>query len=261
MSLNPKLKDWRGKTVWLVGASTGIGAALAHALHAAGAQVAVSARGADKLQAFADAHPGSMALAADVLDPASLHSALRTLVARFGKVDLALYCAGSYAPLRADAFDLASATAQMQTNYQGALNWLDGVLPQLLAQAAQGQGGHLSLVSSVAGYRGLPKALGYGPAKAALIHLAETLFLDLAPKGLGVSIINPGFVATPMTAQNDFEMPALQTPEQAAAAILEGYADGDFEIHFPKRFTCFVKFLRHLPARPYFWLVRRGTKL
>ncbi|MBB5203015.1 NAD(P)-dependent dehydrogenase (short-subunit alcohol dehydrogenase family) [Inhella inkyongensis] len=261
MSLNPKFKDWHGKTVWLVGASTGIGAALAHALHARGATVAVSARGADKLEAFAQTHPGALALPADVLDRDSLASALRTLVARTGRVDLALFCAGAYTPLRADQFDLASATQQLQTNYQGALNWLDVLLPQLLGQAERGQGGHISLVSSVAGYRGLPKALGYGPAKAALIHLAETLYLDLAPKGLGVSIVNPGFVATPMTAQNDFPMPALQTPEQAAEAILEGWADGDFEIHFPKRFTRFVKFLRHLPARPYFWLVRKGTRL
>jgi len=261
MSLNPKFKSWQGQVVWLIGASTGIGAALAQALHAAGATVAVSARGADKLQAFADAHPGSLALPADVLDPAALKSALRTLVAATGRLDLAVYCAGTYTPLRADQFDLASASAQWQTNYQGALNSLDALLPQLLAQAEAGQGGHLSLVSSVAGYRGLPKALGYGPAKAALIHLAETLYLDLAPKGLGVSVVNPGFVATPMTAQNDFKMPALQTPEQAATAILEGWQDGDFEIHFPKRFTRFVKFLRHLPARPYFWLVRKGTQL
>ncbi|MFY8016476.1 MAG: SDR family NAD(P)-dependent oxidoreductase [Inhella sp.] len=257
MSLNPKLKDWRGKTVWLVGASTGIGAALAHALHAAGAQVAVSARGADKLAAFEAAHAGSLALPADVLDAPSLKEALRRLVIRFGRVDLVVYAAGTYTPMRADQFDLSSASHQMQTNYQGALNLLDAVLPQLLQQGS----GHLSLISSVAGLRGLPKALGYGPAKAALINLAETLYLDLQPKGLAVSLINPGFVATPMTAQNDFDMPALQTPEQAAAAILEGYADGAFEIHFPKRFTRLVKLLKYVPDRAYFWLARKGTGL
>jgi len=256
MSLNPPLRDWQGKTVWLIGASTGIGAALATALHGRGAQVVVSARGAERLTAFEQAHAGSLALPVDVLDAAQLKEALRRLVIRFGRVDLVVYCAGTYTPLRADQFDLASASAQMQTNYQGALNLLDGLLPQLLAQGA----GHLSLVSSVAGYRGLPKALGYGPAKAALIHLAETLFLDLRPKGIGVSVINPGFVATPMTAQNDFKMPALQTPEQAADAILDGYAAGDFEIHFPKRFTRIVKLLGLLPDRLYFWAVRKGTR-
>jgi NAD(P)-dependent dehydrogenase (short-subunit alcohol dehydrogenase family) len=259
MSLNPPLRDWRGKTVWLIGASTGIGAALAHDLHRLGATVAVSARSPAPLQQFADSHPGAIVLPVDVLQAPALHEALRTLVAQAGGVDLVFYCAGAYTPMRADQFNLASATAQLQTNYQGALNCLDAVLPQLLAQASSGRGGHLSLVSSVAGYRGLPKALAYGPAKAALIHLAEVLFLDLRPKGLGVSVVNPGFVATPMTAQNDFKMPALLTPEQASAAILKGYAAGRFDIHFPKRFTLLVKAMRWLPARLYFWLVRQGT--
>lgn len=256
MTLNPKLRDWQGRAVWLVGASTGIGAALAEALHAAGARVAVTARAADKLEVFAAAHPGSLALPADVLDAEGLKQAAAEVVAGFGRLDLVVYCAGAYTPMRADDFDLASARWQWETNYQGALNLLDAVLPRLLAQGT----GHLSLVSSVAGYRGLPKALGYGPAKAALNNLAEILYLDLQPRGLGVSVIKPGFVATPMTAQNDFSMPALQTPAQAAAAILEGWAKGEFEIHFPKRFTRFVKLLKYLPDRLYFALVRRSTQ-
>jgi NAD(P)-dependent dehydrogenase (short-subunit alcohol dehydrogenase family) len=158
--------------------------------------------------------------------------------------------------MRADeGFDLAACTAEWQTNYQGALHLLDAVLPQLLAQGS----GHLSLVSSVAGYRGLPRAIGYGPPKAALIHLAETLYLDLQERGIGVSVVNPGFVETPMTAVNEFRMPALMKPEEAALAMIEGYASGDFEIHFPKRFTRVVKLLRQLPARAYFALVKRGT--
>lgn len=257
MSLNPRLRDWQGRRVWLVGASTGIGAALAEALHAAGARVAVTARSANRLGAFVATHPGCLAVVADVLDADSLRTAAAQVQESFGALDLVCYCAGSYHPMRADAFDLASASAQWGTNYQGALNLLDAVLPMLLAQGR----GHLSLVSSVAGYRGLPKALGYGPAKAALINLAEVLYLDLRPRGLGVSIIKPGFVATPMTAQNDFAMPALQTPAQAAAAILKGWGAGDFEIHFPKRFTRFVKLLKYLPDACYFALVRRTTRL
>ncbi len=264
MTLNPKLVDWQGKVVWLVGASTGIGAAMAHALHARGAQVIVTARGADKLEAFAVSHLSSLAMPADVLDAQALQVVLRHIVNRFGGVDVVVYAAGTYAPMRADQFDLSNATAQWQTNYQGALNLLAAVLPQLLLQApvgGSGRGGHLSLISSVAGFRGLPKALGYGPAKAALINLAEILYLDLQPRGLAVSVINPGFVATPMTAQNDFDMPALQTPEQAAAAILTGYAAGRFEIHFPKRFSAFMKLLQILPNRAFFWLIRKTTRL
>jgi NAD(P)-dependent dehydrogenase (short-subunit alcohol dehydrogenase family) len=153
------------------------------------------------------------------------------------------------------------ALQHQQVNYVGALYLLDALLPQLLAQARAGQGGHLSLVSSVAGYRGLPKSLAYGPTKAALTHLAQTLYLDLHPLGLGVSVVNPGFVATPLTAQNEFRMPALITPDQAAEEMLRGWARGEFEIHFPKRFTRVLKTLGLLPDGPYFAAVRRATGL
>jgi NAD(P)-dependent dehydrogenase (short-subunit alcohol dehydrogenase family) len=142
-------------------------------------------------------------------------------------------------------------------NYVGALRVLDAVLPALLHQGF----GHLSVLSSVAGYRGLPQSLAYGPTKAALINLTETLYLDLAPKGIGVSLVNPGFVETPLTAQNEFHMPALLKPEQAASAMLRGWAKGAFEIHYPKRFTWWLKLLRVLPYRWYFYVVRRATKM
>jgi short-subunit dehydrogenase len=123
-----------------------------------------------------------------------------------------------------------------------------------------GQRGHISLVGSVAGYRGLPHSLAYGPTKAALINLAETLYLDLHPRGLGVSIVNPGFVETPLTAGNAFSMPALISPAQAADAMLQGWAQGEFELHFPKRFTRWMKALRLLPNRLFFALVSRATR-
>ena len=120
-------------------------------------------------------------------------------------------------------------------------------------------GGGIAFVSSVAGYRGLPKALAYGPGKAALIHFAECLYLDLVPKGVGVWVINPGFVSTRLTAKNDFAMPSLLTPEQAAQSIIDGFRRGVFEIHFPKRFTCVLKLLAKLPYAFYFPLIRRIT--
>jgi short-subunit dehydrogenase len=113
----------------------------------------------------------------------------------------------------------------------------------------------------VAGYRGLPQSLAYGPTKAALIHLAEALYLDVSTHGLGVSVVNPGFVETPLTAQNTFHMPALMQPEDAARAMLRGWAQGAFEIHYPKRFTRWLKLMRLLPYRMYFGLVRRATGL
>jgi NAD(P)-dependent dehydrogenase (short-subunit alcohol dehydrogenase family) len=252
MSLNPRLRDWQGRTVWLVGASTGIGRATASALHAAGARVVVSARQAELLGAFVAEHPGSVALPLDVMDVTGLHAA----VARVGQVDLCVYCAGYYRPMSATAFDLAEAKRHLDINYVGALNLLDALLPRLQRQ----RGGHVSLISSVAGYRGLPKALAYGPSKAALSHLAEALYLDLHPLGIGVSVIHPGFVKTPMTAQNDFHMPAEISPEQAAQAMLAGWAAGRFEIHFPKRFTWLMKALRLLGDGAYFSLVSRTTR-
>jgi short-subunit dehydrogenase len=121
--------------------------------------------------------------------------------------------------------------------------------------------GHVSLVSSVAGFRGLPKSLAYGPTKAALINLAETLYIDLRGEGLGVSVVNPGFVQTPLTAQNNFHMPALISPAQAATEIVAHWEKGRFEIHFPKRFTRWMKLLRILPYTAYFKAVSRFTGL
>ena len=260
MALNPKIHDWAGRSVWLVGASSGIGLATAELLHSQGARVSVSARSVAALQVFVTGHPGSLALPLDVTDRVAVHAAAQQVVALHGGIDLVMFCAGTYQAMRADnSFDLDVALRHVQVNYVGALVLLEAVLPMLRAQAATGRGGHLSLVSSVAGYRGLPKSLAYGPTKAALTHMAEVLYLDLAPLKLGVSVISPGFVATPLTEQNDFRMPALITPEVAAQAILAGWARGSFEIHFPKRFTLWLKGLRHLGYGAYFAAVRSGV--
>ena len=256
MSLNPPIRDWRGQRVWLVGASTGIGRALAEHLHALGAQVIVSARQQAALQDFVQQHPGSLALPLDVTDAAAVRTTAEAALAA-GPLDLVCYCAGYYKPMRATELDLPELLRHHEVNTVGALYLLDAVLPSLLARGR----GHLSLVSSVAGYRGLPQSLAYGPTKAALINLAETLYLDLQPKGLGVSVINPGFVETPLTAQNEFHMPALISPAQAAQAIVRGWSRGEFEIDFPKRFTRVLRLLRLLPYRLYFAVVRRATGL
>lgn len=264
MTFNPSLRDWHGKTVWLVGASSGIGRATASALHAQGASVFVSARSVAALEAWVAQHPGhdgqgrarAVALPLDVTDLAQVQAAARSIEAR-QPIDLVLYCAGHYRALRADAFDLKEMLTHQRINYLGALYVLDAVLPGLRTRGS----GHISLVSSVAGFRGLPQSLAYGPTKAALINLAETLYLDLQPLGIGVSLVNPGFVETPLTAQNEFRMPGLIKPEQAAQAMLAGWARGDFDIHYPKRFTRWMKLLRLLPYRLYFPLVRKFTGL
>ena len=256
MSYNPPLRDWHGKTVWLVGASSGIGQATAHALHARGARVVVSARNAAALDAFVRGHAGAVALPLDAADPAAVNAAAQTVLAQ-GPIDLMMYCAGHYREMRAAEFDLAEMLKHQQVNYTGALYLLDALLPAMRQRGA----GHISLVGSVAGYRGLPKSLAYGPTKAALINLAETLYLDLQASGVAVSLVNPGFVETPLTAQNKFSMPALISPAQAAEEILSGWAAGEFEIHFPKRFTLWMKTLRVLPYALYFPAIRKFTGL
>ena len=256
MSLNPPIRDWHGQRVWLIGASTGIGRALAIQLHALGARVVVSARHREALESFVLAHPGSTAVPLDVTHQGAVQDAARTLLAQ-GPLDLVCYCAGYYHPMRATALDLTDLLRHHEVNTVGALYVLDAVLPSMVNRHQ----GHLSLISSVAGYRGLPLGLAYGPTKAALINLAETLYLDLHAQGLGVSLINPGFVDTPLTAQNEFPMPAIITAEEAAKAIVQGWTRGEFEIHFPKRFTWVMKLLRLLPTRWYFAAIRRLTRL
>ena len=215
----------------------------------------MSARNADALARFVEAHPGAVAVPLDASDPVAVKTAAKN-VEQACSVDLVMYCAGYYKPVRANDFDLSEMLKHQQVNYLGVLYVLDAMLPHFL----QRQAGHLSIVSSVAGYRGLPKSLAYGPTKAALINLAETLYVDLKASGIGVSVINPGFVKTPATAHNDFPMPGLVTTADAAREILAGWRKGAFEIHFPKRFTLWMKVLRILPYAAFFAISSRLVK-
>jgi short-subunit dehydrogenase len=259
MALNNKITDWANKRVWIIGASTGIGAALADHLHSRKAKVALSARSADKLAALVTKFGASraMALPLDITDVATVKAAEEELIAAWGGYDLVVLMAGDYKAMRAWEIDLKIAQQMIDINWGGFMNTLSVIIPTLMKQ---GNGG-IALVSSVAGYRGLPKALIYGPSKAALINLAETLYIDLKDKGLDVYVINPGFVKTPLTAQNEFEMPHLITPEEAAEEIEKGFAKGEFEIHFPKAFSRQLKFLRHLPYGLYFKAIKKSTDL
>jgi NAD(P)-dependent dehydrogenase (short-subunit alcohol dehydrogenase family) len=263
-SFNPRITDWSGLRVWMIGASSGIGAATASALQGLGAQVLVSARGAEALNRFVEQHSSNhqdprrapQAWPLDVTDAEAVRATARAILAQ-GPLDLVVYCAGHYREMRATEMDMADLKQHLAINYTGALHVMDAVLPALIARGR----GHVSLISSVAGFRGLPKSLAYGPTKAALTNLAENLYLDLEPLGVGVSVVHPGFVQTPLTAQNNFTMPALITPEQAAQDMIAGWARGEFEIHYPKRFTRVMKLLSLLPYRAYFPAVRRFTGL
>jgi NAD(P)-dependent dehydrogenase (short-subunit alcohol dehydrogenase family) len=286
MSMNPPVADWRGRHVWIIGASTGIGAATARLLLARGAHVMLSARRQAVLDALLDdaqrGAPGgeggldgnisggtsggssggisggiSGAIALDVTDADSVQRACAEVLARWPRIDLVLLLAGGYNEMRADSFDLAAANGLIDLNVRGVFNCLAPLLPMLLRQGTGGIG----IVASVAGFGGLPKALVYGPTKAALINLSESLYFDLRPRGIAVYQINPGFVDTPLTANNDFAMPALMTADAAARALLRGLERGRFHIHFPLRFTNGLRLARLLPYRLYFWLISKVTRL
>jgi short-subunit dehydrogenase len=259
MALNTPIRDWRERRVWIIGASQGIGEACARLLIQRGARVALSARGRQALERIAAeaSSDNSLVLPLDVTRPAEIAAAFTSLRAQWGGADLVLVVAGTHRPLR--AWDLSDESSRflVETNLMGVLNILEAVIPDMIRQGIGGIG----IVSSVAGYRGLPTSLVYGATKAAVINLTETLYMDLKPRGLDVYLINPGFVRTPLTERNEFKMPALISAEEAALETVRGLERGNFEIHYPKRFTRVLRFLRVLPYFLYFPLVRKITGL
>jgi short-subunit dehydrogenase len=255
---NPPLPPWHEARIWIVGASTGIGAATAKLLLAQGARVALSARSGDKLVAVAAGHVDrSLVVPLDFTDNAAVVAAWEQVRSTWDGIDLVLIVAGTHQEMRAWELTDANARALFETNLHGVIGTVAAVVPALLAQGH----GAIGIFASVAGYRGLPKALIYGASKAAVINFTETLYLDLEPRNIGVYLINPGFVETPLTAGNDFRMPHLISAEQAADEVAEGLERGVFEIHFPRPFSRQLKFLQLLPYRWYFALVHRITGL
>jgi len=255
--MNPKITDWRGQRVWIIGASSGIGAETARAMLVRGAKIAMSARNAEALQVIATGHPDTLVLPLDIIDHSGVIAARDRILANWGGIDLVLVVAGTYSRMRADNFDIIAAKQLVNTNLIGPLNCLDAALPMLLAEGK----GAIGIVASIAGLSGLPHALVYGPTKAALINLCESLYIDLRPRGIGVYLIDPGFVATPLTAGNEFPMPALIPAATAAEELLRGIERGQFHIHFPRRFTNLLRLLRLLPYRWYFWVIHKATGL
>jgi NADP-dependent 3-hydroxy acid dehydrogenase YdfG len=247
------------KRIWIIGASSGIGEACTKAFIKAGAKVALSSRRAERLDTLAKSAVSGQALVLplDVTRQEQLDSAYQSILETWGGLDLLLFVSGVYTPLRADNFEFDIAQKTIDANLLGPMRAVSIVMPNMLKAHA----GHIAIVGSVAGYSGLPKALAYGPSKAGIINFCETLYYDLLPQGVSVHMISPGFVATEATAQNDFEMPALITADEAAQEIITGLQAGEFDIHFPKRFSGFLKFLRILPYPLYFWIIRRFVKI
>ncbi len=246
----------RWETVWITGASSGIGRALAERLCERAGRIAVTARSRDKLDALAAAHTNIAAYPADVTEPGAVANAAAAIERDGGPTDLVVLCAGYWKIMGASSFDRDEIAKGMDVNYMGVVNALAAVLPGMIARRS----GHVVIVASVAGYAGLPKAMAYAPTKAALINLAETLKLELEPNGVAVSLVNPGFVDTPMTRDNPFPMPDVITAQEAARHILDGLDRGRFEIVFPWRFTRMLKVLTALPYSAYFAIIRKTVE-
>ena len=246
------LKDAR---VWLTGASSGIGEALVPALAAAGARVALTARREDRLRALAAAHsrPGLpfLVLPADVTDREAVRQTARTIEREWGGLDLAIFCAGASSTLTARRFETATFRTLMDVNFFGVLHGIEAALPGMVARRS----GRIAAVASLAGYRPAPGYGAYGASKAALIHALDSLRFGVKRFGVGVTVINPGFVRTPMTAVNRFWMPAIMPADRAAAIIVRGLRHDRREIHFPLRLSWTLKVLRILPHPLYEWIV------
>lgn len=234
-----------GKKIWLIGASTGIGAALARELALEGAIVLASARNVQALQELKASLPGVSheIWPLDVTQRDVFLQQSHELLRQHPDLEMVIYNPGVYNPVFAEEMTLESSLVTLETNLTGAFVMLDAVLPVMLKRG----GGHLVLVSSVAGYCGLPRAAAYSASKAGLTSLAETLCIELQPKNITVQVVCPGFVRTRLTANNPFPMPLSISPEQAALAIMKGIERRQFEIHFPQGFTIPMKIIAALP--------------
>ncbi|MBY0613670.1 MAG: SDR family NAD(P)-dependent oxidoreductase [Beijerinckiaceae bacterium] len=244
---------------WVTGASSGIGRSVALELARRGWIVAATARREDELSSLAleaESLLGRIvAYPADVTNPEVLAAVAETIASVHGPIALAFFNAGIAPYIRAPNIDLAAVRQVMDVNVMGVFNGLAAVLP---AMALRGRG-QIAVTASVAGYGGLPKAAAYGASKAAVINACEALKFDCDALGIKLQLVNPGFVATPLTAKNDFPMPFLVTEEDAAKRTVDGFAEDRFEIHYPRRLSWLMKVVNLLPYPLYFWMVGRTT--
>ena len=245
------------KVIWITGASTGIGKALAIKFSQNGWKVAISARREALLNEIASENKNIFAFPFDVTDKEKCNSTFNLIKNKFDNIDLCVFSTGTWDPKKEKEIDVEQIENVMKINFFGTLNCIKSVESYFKTRGY----GQISIVSSIAGYRGLPNSTGYGPSKSALNNLAESLYFDFKRHGVRVSLISPGFIKTPMTDKNDFKMPFLKSPEFAAEKIYNGIVNSkSFEIDFPKQLTITLKLLKILPIKLYFKIVERMTK-
>ena len=244
------------KNIWITGASSGIGKALAEKFASEGWNVAISARRVEILELMASKQ-NMTSYPLDVTDQKKVTETFLKILKDLSKIDLCVFSSGTYDPKLEKEINLDQNKFVMNTNYFGVLHCIKSVEEYFKNKKE----GHISIVSSIAGYRGLPNSSGYGPSKAALTNLAESLYFDFKKYNVRISLISPGFIKTPLTDKNEFKMPFIKSPEYAAEKIFNGLTKSDaFELHFPKELTLILKFLRILPYKIYLYLIAKFVK-
>lgn len=243
------------KNVWITGASTGIGAELVHRFARMGCTVAASARSEAKLSVLSEAHDNVSNFPLDVTDASAVSDTVNAIEETMGPIDLAILNAGIYTPTPIADFSAEAVRTTMDVNVLGVSNALAATMPGMISRRE----GHLALMSSVAGYRGLPNAAAYCASKAAVIAMGQSLKAELDSVGVKLQVICPGFVKTPLTDKNEFPMPFLMEVDDAVDRIVDGLNSDRFEIAFPKRFAWQLKTMQRLPDRLFFPLVKKAT--
>ena len=244
------------KKIWITGASSGIGKSVAEKFANEGWKVAVSARRKELLDELAK-NPNIVSFPLDVTNRNQINEVYKNIIDNFGDLDICLFSSGTYEPKDEQNIDPDKIKNVINVNFIGVIDCVKSVERYFKDKKS----GHISIVSSIAGYRGLPNSSGYGPSKAALTNFSESIYFDFKKFGVRVSVVSPGFIKTPLTDKNEFPMPFLKTPEYAAEKIFNGLVKSSaFEIHFPKGLTLTLKFLRILPYRLYLFLVDKLVK-
>ena len=245
------------KTIWITGGSTGIGKALAIKFAQEGWNVAISARRENLLKEISDMNNNISCFPLDVTDKSKCTEVFKSIIDKFGNLDICFFSTGTWDPKKEKDIDLDQIENVFKVNFFGTLNSIKCVEKYFKDK----KNGIITIVSSIAGYRGLPNSTGYGPSKSALNNLAESLYFDFKRSNVRVCLVSPGFIKTPMTDKNDFKMPFLKTTEYAANKIYNGLINSNvFEIHFPKSLTLILKIFSFLPSKIYFGLVGKMTK-
>tara|TARA_A100001015_G_scaffold102534_1_gene113883 strand:- start:939 stop:1691 length:753 start_codon:yes stop_codon:yes gene_type:complete len=244
------------KKIWITGASSGIGKALAEKFALEGWKVAISARRKEILDEMAKRENIS-SYPLDVTNQNQINNVFSKIISDFGNLDLCVFSSGTYDPKLEQEINIKQSQFVMETNFFGVLYCIKSVEKYFKDKKA----GHISIVSSIAAYRGLPNSSGYGPSKAALTNLTESLYFDFKKHNVRISLVSPGFIKTPLTDKNEFRMPFIKSPEFAAEKMFNGLTKTkSFEIHFPKALTIILKFLRILPYKIYLYLVDKAVK-